>query len=564
MAGTSLHPCKMASHSNLCGVCHLAPGLCGCTCSTPPLPLCSSCMLLHIASPGSHVVESLPSFPAQSLPAQTSRNEFCAQCMNEVPETVCCCEEAGVVLCRGCIAGHNSKALDKMHIILPLKARNYVSTPGYLERLTRRQGSLNEGMKELRTNLKRVNKCEKKVVLRVEKLLKEANEYRDATLASLHEYRARLEQKLNETRAEIEAHIYEDAYFPGDPIARVIWNYTPGRLNLFNFTEKDVYKVQFQARMEPTQISPPSPVAKTNTPVQPPQPVSLPQQSPQAPSPQVKGPPTPSKASSKTPSKPPSSKSSPRPSVSSERPFISPLFCLLPNSLMFFSASSGTFTRKIGLTPPTAITQTASACLLPDGKVFVCGKKKPLSGVTYVIDPVTGQVSKLRDMLVRRFSHGLVSYGASAFAFGGNSDNGIQSSSEHFSVSSGLWTAIKNMLSPRSQFNPCLWGDFIYIFGGASTTNCEVFDILNNEYDPLAIRVPMVSQTSAALTADSAIVVVQIGRVFKWRIGDGRFEAEGKGPKKECWGNASPVVVGNKVYIPMFGKTTVKQVDIPA
>ena len=534
-----------------CGLCTVVSGACICTCSRPHLPLCSLCVLTHISTPGSHIIQPLP----QASPSEvrhragftpTPANEFCSVCTSGMAESVCCCESTGIVLCGKCISTHTNKTISKVHIILPLKARAFIGRPGYVDRLRERQNSLEQTVNELNRSISRVESCQASMYRRVEDYVQTITRYRDSKAEELSRYKAFLQASIQKVSSEVLEHIYDEDHAPGSPLAAAVWQISfPKSLEIFKFQEKGQYEIELtmglNSDMRFTQSNN-IPCSETQATDQPKTPV-VPHQ------------PTPATPNPRTPAR--SGKTSPKGRYDPS----STLVHVSDGRIGLYNCFTQKFT-PITDTPALASVMS-STMLLPTGTIFLTGKEHPVSATALEVDTATGKLTRLLDMQSKRFGHGVAFDGSSVYVFGGTGAKQLIKKCEAFGLESRQWRKLADMAAARDFFNPCLCAEFIYIFGGRGTNSCEKYSIAANIFTPLSIKVPVDGHCSSVLSGNS-IVIIQSKHIARWRIDAAQVDRGWKeGPAGTCWGNTNPVLVNRTAFIVISYQGKVSQIKVP-
>lgn len=424
------------------------------------------------------------------------------------------------------------KNLSKVHILLPIKARKYIKTPGYLERLRKRQISLETGVKEANTNLQTIDKCLSELTTRIESTLAAIQKYKQEQLAEIQRIKAGLESTIAAARKEVEDHIYEDVYQPTEAVARALWDFHPGTLVLFSYTPVGQYQVNIVSEGPKVPHKPHIPLAQVSS------------------------------TTNATPSSTPKDQS-PRSFASVDVPSASALLRLTPFNLSYYNLTTKNFGRVVPLRPQIPTSQMSSAALLPAGKIFVCGRDHPYSNLAFEIDPQTGVSAALPSMHTPRFAHAVLPYKSCVYVLGGTGTSGFLKSCEKYVFSNQQWTRLSDMLSARDFFNPCQIRQFIFIFGGRNTVNCEKYDIGNDLFIDLRVQVPVAGHTVAVVQENNGIVVLQSGTVCTWTLGNTEMTVtRNKTVPGTVWGSMSPVRVGRDIYISQFYQSKVLKITI--
>lgn len=532
-----------------CGLCEIGTAACACTCTFPHFSLCSACLLGHISTPGNHVVEAI----SQAQPT-ASVNEFCSMCLSSTGESVCGCEDAGLVLCGKCIPPHTSKIQSKVHIILPIKARTFISRPGYVDRLRGRQQALEKSIINISKSLSRIDTCRSLLRKRVENYLQMVNLYRENRLEELNLCENTLRKTIEAVKREISEHIYEEDYKPESPFVASVWNSSGNNEDLFKFSNKGPYEVEITLRLGPdlsfiavkSPVQPASTAKLGNLKAKPkankPKPPKQKQSAPITPIP-------------RTPAR--SGRASPRTSFDPSTTLIQ----MTSGRIELYNCFSQTATQLCPI--PALASQMSSTLILPNGNIFISGKEKPLSAIAIELDSVSAQQIRLLDMYEKRFGHGTLHDGRSVYVFGGSGTGSQIAQCEAFHLQTRQWRRLANMTTPRDFFNPCLYSCFVYIFGGRKTNLCEKYSIGENRFYPLGITMPVSGQCCSAVNS-SSVVIVQRKYTARWRFEAGEFDRVWtEGAAEACWGNCSPVVVNNTVMIAMSHHGKILHMRIP-
>jgi hypothetical protein len=424
------------------------------------------------------------------------------------------------------------KNMTKVHILLPIKARKHIRTPGYLERLRRRQISLENGLKEANMNMQTIDKCVSELTTRIEATLAVIQKYKQDQFAEIQRIKAALERTIAEARKEVEDHIYEDMYEPREAVAKAMWDFQPGALVLFSYVPVGQYQVNISNEGPKLPSKPVIPLAQVNL------------------------------TTNATPTSTPKDQS-PRSAASVDVPSTSALLHLSSSNLSYYNLSTHSFGRAVSLQPQIATSQMSSATLLPSGKVFVCGRENPYSNQAFEIDPQTGISIALPSMRTPRFAHAVLAYKNSIFALGGSGSTGFLKSCEKFVYTNQQWTGLSDMITARDFFNPCQMRQFVFVLGGRNTNNCEKYDIGNDMFADLRVKLPVAGHSVAVMIENSTIVVLQSGTVSRWTLGNAEVAVtRNKAVPGTIWGNMGPVRVGRDIYIPQFYQAKVLKITI--
>jgi hypothetical protein len=436
--------------------------------------------------------------------------------------------------------------LGKVHIVLPVKAREYVKDPGYLERLRKRQVSLETSVKEIESSIERVEECKLRVSERAEALIKDISLYRYHTLQELDSYKELLEKAIRDVKSEVGTHIYEENYVPLSGLVTAVWTSSPAQLSLFKFSNKGQYQVKI-LKMLDTDMN----LVLESKEAKPPCPEPMPK-----PEPPVETPVKKLSRSEKRKKKPEAS--TPTTITPAQSGTISPLSPFDPSSTLIHANAGYAYAYNcishldVKTVPLPTQTSTLSTMLfLPNWNILILGKETPpLSAVAIEVNLLTGEQVIHPDMFEKRYGHGVLCDGHSVFVFGGSGTEGRLSACEAFGLQSKSWRRLASMITQRDFFNPCLYAGFGYILGGRKTSLCEKYSLALDIFCPLQVKTPISGQCSAVLVSDS-IILVQRKIVAKWRIEEAALESVAQGYTDNCWGTMSPIAIADIMYIAM-------------
>lgn len=381
-------------------------------------------------------------------------------------------------------------------------------------------------------NMQTIDKCVSELTTRIEATLAVIQKYKQDQLAEIQRIKAALQRTITEAKKDVEDHIYEDMYEPREAVAKAMWDFQPGALVLFSYVPVGQYQVNISNEGPKLPSKPAIPLAQVNL------------------------------TTNATPTSTPKDQS-PRSAASVDVPSTSALLRLTPSNFSYYNLTTQKFGRVIPLRPQIAAGQMSSAALLPSGKIFICGRDHPLSNQAFEIDPQTGISTTLSPMLIQRFGHAILPYKNCVFVFGGSGYDGHLKSCEKFVYPNQQWTRLSDMLTGRDCFNPAQMNQFVFLLGGRDTISCEKYDIGNDMFTDLRVKLPVAGHSVAVMVENSTIVVLQSGTVSRWALGNTEMEVtRSRAVPGTIWGNMSPVRVGRDIYISQFYQAKVLKITI--
>lgn len=153
---------------------------------------------------------------------------------------------------------------------------------------------------------------------------------------------------------------------------------------------------------------------------------------------------------------------------------------------------------------------TSSQVVLPDGLMVICGGNHKH---VYTYSLLAQELKEVQPMLKRRLTPGLCCDENYVFVFGGSFSVAF-SSCEKLSLQSWTWSEMPDMLIPRARVVPCRLGNIIFLCGGTkSSTECEQYDILRNEFTFLFLK--LTREPLFAVIMDCALVVITKETVYR-------------------------------------------------
>lgn len=236
-------------------------------------------------------------------------------------------------------------------------------------------------------------------------------------------------------------------------------------------------------------------------------------------------------------------------------------------SLRFFDCSTEQWQAKVPLSRPIQADETSSYAILETGEVLLTGGG--IGGAAwnsvYLVDGY-GEVRELNRLRKPRRRHALIIHLGFAYIFGGWSQTREKSSEKLRAESVSClercyWTAMSDMLSERSSFNPCAYGALIYLCGGSGTEASEVFDPVEELYAALPFQLPESTETFAVVREDS-LHVVSKEFICRWQvIKQLSYYAN---DRAQIWGSMTPIAMRDTVYLPFIidVRGDVKKLDL--
>ena len=509
-----------------CGLCSSESVSCMCACTSPQLHLCTACILPHISTPGSHVMKSFSAVPSKSsqLTPDIPANELCSLCLSGLAENICSCGKSETVFCVKCVPIHTSKAQEEEHVILPLKARAFISRPEYVDRLKRRQISLQKAIGIVSKSLLSIETCKSSLHNIIEGFLQKVTQYEKAKNEELASYESLLTGCLKQISSEISENIFNDDYAPLSEFASSVWACALNHETLFNYKPLGQYRVKFYKSLNSNLSFTQAKFTKKQS--------------------KQKGP--------KRPARILPISTTPIDLVGSRGPLEASrtLARVLDGHLCLYDCETWSCLKRFEVSE--AITSLSSVLFLPNGNIFISGKENPASASAWEICSDSGQVMQISDMLTPRYGHGTIYSSGIVYVLGGTSLLGHTANCEALEMDNKQWSRLASLQQARDFFNPCLYEHFIFIIGGRKTSLCERYSIPQNIFTCLPFQAPKSSQCTTALSNNSILYICR-KIVMKWSLQNFTLEWQGTlSTSRPCsggWSVQNPILIGNTLHI---------------
>lgn len=520
-----------------CGLCSSERVSCMCACTSPQLQLCTACILPHLSTPGTHVMKSIssaPSVPSQLI-ADASANELCSLCLSGLAENICSCERSDAVFCVKCVPVHTSKVQEEEHVVLPLKARSFISRPGYVNRLKKRQNSLQQAINVVSKSLLSIETCKSQLHKRIDAFLKVVAQYEKTKNGELTSYENLLQGCLKQITSEMSENIFNDDYVPLSEFANLVWACALNHEELFNYKTQGKYRVKFDMSLNSnlsfTQVKL---TKKQKIPKQSARifPISM----THVDSVDTRGP------------------------LDASRT----LARILDGHLYLYDCETWSCLKKIEVSE--TITSLSSVLFLPNGNIFISGKENPASASAWEICSESGQVMQISDMLTPRYGHGTIYSSGIIYVLGGTSLSGYTANCEALETDNKQWSRLASLQQARDFFNPCLYEHFIFVIGGRKTSLCERYSIPQNTFAFLPFQAPKSAQCTAVLSNNSILYICR-KTVIKWSLQSFTLEWQGtlhtSRPLSAGWSVQNPILIENTLHILKPHAAGMMKIELP-
>lgn len=203
---------------------------------------------------------------------------------------------------------------------------------------------------------------------------------------------------------------------------------------------------------------------------------------------------------------------------------------------------------RVQLSQNLRITKFVVSVVLPSGDVCYIGGTEQSSRMAVVIDVDTGSIYDLGDLNQGRASSGLVYTDKSLYVFGGTGQAGVKlPTAEKYSFDQGTWRLIAAQMSDgRSQFNPAIHQQIVYIAGGYFSQKVETFHIVHETFRLIPLVLSKAFAT-IALVHNNELLILQETTVTRWRLNSDSAQQQSinltLGESNTC-----PQTYGNRVF----------------
>lgn len=160
-------------------------------------------------------------------------------------------------------------------------------------------------------------------------------------------------------------------------------------------------------------------------------------------------------------------------------------------------------------------------CYLHSGSLLISGGRDRCISFKQVFEvSLQEQASiQLNDMCSERYGHGTIQVGRDVYCFGGSTDPLVghaNSTAEKYSLDTGDWTCLPNMLSHRMLFAPAKLRKKVYIIGGCWTRNSEIYDTLEGSFHALNLSNPFSVSPCCSIAIYGSLYLFGESGVWQW------------------------------------------------
>jgi len=468
-------------------------------------------------------------------------NPICAYCGKDSATAACCCTYPTFPICEGCKHLHFPKP--GAHYFLPFSLTRYIHSLKDCRQVVKRRRDLDAAEFALMGNFSQIDNLEKQLNDSCDSAMRKLMDLKEDCRGKIEELRRNVSDMTERAKYEANEHMMEGSYEASTQLARAI----------LQFREDDepstLVMVEGRVDYKPEVLdSAFSVTVSLNEPET--SPVNLPFE------PIVQH----LSVSSPILNIQMSNFSEPEaPAITSIDPIrvpeavsILPTPSLLPlvtsRYLAVLDCATGTWKPKINFPRTMSIDEKSAAVLLPDNSVVVAGGglgKNRWSAEVYRI-PESGEITQLKSLNDARRFPGICLCAGEIFLFGGINTREMAQSEKLVVAELQAWTRLPNMLTPRSNFNPCTHLDLVYLCGGAETTACEAYYRATSTFQSLNLVLPECGPTSTVIVG-TEMVILAWHYVMWW---DGQQSTrEARHTDWNVWSNSPPQVVEKSAFL---------------
>lgn len=237
-------------------------------------------------------------------------------------------------------------------------------------------------------------------------------------------------------------------------------------------------------------------------------------------------------------------------------------FANLSTALRFYRCDLDRWTGRVDVDVELQGIVGYSAAFLPDASLLVTGgefnDKRPGNTARKQFRRVyrvmrDGTFTRLKNMVERRKSHALTLVAGSVYAFGGRGRKEILSSSEKLDLKGRLqgssWAAISHMQVPRHSFNPCNHLLSVYICGGDTLGNCELFDTQSGSFSLLPLKLSPHTRSACCFVDKDYLLILTSEWLYRWKLDGRERDSQLEHEKHLIYGQMNPIMYRNCIYV---------------
>lgn len=242
-----------------------------------------------------------------------------------------------------------------------------------------------------------------------------------------------------------------------------------------------------------------------------------------------------------------------------------PILAFVQSSqVSMFDCRNQWWSRAKPLTQKVDVDKYTSSTIVDEGRIFCCGGGSSYRNAYLLqVSKDSYAVTELARMNSYRQYPGLI-FDASlreVLVFGGSDSKQELRSCEKMSLQKRRWEEMPEMICARRFFTPCRRRERVYLCGGWSYT-VETYDLCSGVFQPVGLRLPESSWSSAVIVADELIVLTE-NTISRWNLREERQLEERTHLPFKIWSRSSPVIIDNTFFIlPCSDNKLAKLIDL--
>jgi hypothetical protein len=137
------------------------------------------------------------------------------------------------------------------------------------------------------------------------------------------------------------------------------------------------------------------------------------------------------------------------------------------------------------------------------------------------------------------------------YVFGGIHEERKLAQCEMLRPDAQEWLGIGDMTHPRAYLGSTVYGEKVYLAGGADVSGIEVFHPIANSFDYLSLEQAGLTEACALLTLEDTIVILHgnyQGEVFCYKPDSNEYQRVCEMCHGNSWSNCPPVRYKDAIY----------------
>jgi Galactose oxidase, central domain len=197
--------------------------------------------------------------------------------------------------------------------------------------------------------------------------------------------------------------------------------------------------------------------------------------------------------------------------------------------------------------PNVKFSPKASWSITEDEKiVYSGGFDGSPKNFTLLFNLRTNKAEKAGNMAYARYNHSLISCGKYIFAIGGINSKLVKEC-EKFSLERKEWSKAGNLMVGRECPGTCYHSNRIFICGGNSVESFEIFNLSNNKFSFITLRL-LNPGKCCLFPYDNSIYILQQDKLYKYETNKVDFSLVNTVENKEWWSPCEAQVTTSEIF----------------